>query len=212
MIIKRKEAKKKGLSKYFTGKECKNGHIDSRYTINGICLSCFKSITTKYLNNKLKNYGEEKYYFTGKPCKHGHLSKRLVINRRCYECSQLADKKFYKTERGKELKSKQSSLYYQRNKDKLKQKVKIYKKNNKGIVNSLKAKRKAMQLKATPIWSNLEIIKEIYINCPDGMQVDHIIPLQGKIVCGFHIPENLQYLTPEENQIKGRKLKLGDKQ
>jgi len=39
-IISRKEAKAKGLKKYFTGKECPRGHIDARYTASGYCLAC----------------------------------------------------------------------------------------------------------------------------------------------------------------------------
>ncbi len=48
-------------------------------------------------------------------------------------------------------------------------------------------------------------IKRFYENCPKGYEVDHIIPLQGKTVSGFHILENLQYLTKEENCKKGNR-------
>lgn len=58
---------------------------------------------------------------------------------------------------------------------------------------------------ATPSWANLDKIKEIYANCPVGYQVDHIIPLQGKLVSGLHIETNLQYLTKEENNRKSNK-------
>ncbi len=36
----RSEAKRLGLTSYFTGEACENGHIDRRYTNTGICYSC----------------------------------------------------------------------------------------------------------------------------------------------------------------------------
>lgn len=60
----------------------------------------------------------------------------------------------------------------------------------------------------TPSWSNLEKIREIYNICPKGYHVDHIIPLNGELVSGLHIPENLQYLLAEENLAKSNKFKI----
>lgn len=56
--------------------------------------------------------------------------------------------------------------------------------------------------KQMPKWADVKKIQEIYANRPDGYDVDHIIPLKGKMVSGLHVENNLQYLTKQEN---GRK-------
>ena len=58
-----------------------------------------------------------------------------------------------------------------------------------------------------PPWfeSEKKLIAEFYDNCPEGYHVDHIIPLQGKTVSGLHTISNLQYLSAEENMLKGNK-------
>jgi hypothetical protein len=64
-------------------------------------------------------------------------------------------------------------------------------------------KRDLAKLQRVPLWANDAAIKEIYVDCPPGMQVDHIIPLQGELVSGLHCEANLQYLTAAENASKG---------
>ena len=67
------------------------------------------------------------------------------------------------------------------------------------------AKYKAALLQRIPSWINseeLERISKFYANCPTGHHVDHIIPLQGNNVSGFHALNNLQYLTAEDNVTK----------
>jgi hypothetical protein len=93
------------------------------------------------------------------------------------------------------------------NREKSRQTAKAWGKENPGKKNAQNAKRKAQKLKATPTWADLKKIEEIYINRPDGYHVDHIIPLQGKNVCGLHVEYNLQYLPAKENISKGNKLK-----
>lgn len=67
-------------------------------------------------------------------------------------------------------------------------------------------KYKSSKIQRTPEWSELELITAFYKKCPKGWHVDHIIPLQGKIVCGLHVLENLQYLPAKENESKNNKF------
>lgn len=60
------------------------------------------------------------------------------------------------------------------------------------------------RLKAqTPPDADLKLIQEIYINCPEGYEVDHVIPISKG---GLHHQSNLQYLTQLDNRRKGNQL------
>lgn len=62
--------------------------------------------------------------------------------------------------------------------------------------------RKEYIIERTPIWEDLDLIAKFYSNCPKGYHVDHIIPLQGKLVSGLHTLTNLQYLLASDNLAK----------
>lgn len=67
------------------------------------------------------------------------------------------------------------------------------------------ATRRASKLERTPIWADLAGIKEFYVKCPEGMHVDHIVPLNGELVSGLHTLDNLQYLSALDNIKKSNK-------
>ena len=53
--ISRKEARKAGLKRYFTGRLCKRGHIAQRQISNGCCVICQQQKTKEWLvDNKEK--------------------------------------------------------------------------------------------------------------------------------------------------------------
>lgn len=91
------------------------------------------------------------------------------------------------------------------NKDKIKEYYNRYYQANKSDYISRCALRRARKIRATPIWADLHKIKQIYKNCPEGMEVDHIIPLTSELVCGLHVENNLQYLTKSANRQKGNR-------
>lgn len=61
------------------------------------------------------------------------------------------------------------------------------------------------KINRTMSWSDLESIKIFYNKCPTGHHVDHIIPLNGKLVSGLHVLNNLQYLVAADNCSKSNK-------
>ncbi len=62
--------------------------------------------------------------------------------------------------------------------------------------------RELAEIKQRPLWADMNKIREIYVNRPEGCHVDHIIPLRGKTVSGLHVENNLQYLPAMENMKK----------
>ena len=77
--------------------------------------------------------------------------------------------------------------------------------DNRNSYNYYQANRRADKIKATPLWGQ-KGIKEFYENCPEGYEVDHILPLKGINICGLHTINNLQYLTVRDNRSKGNKV------
>jgi hypothetical protein len=78
---------------------------------------------------------------------------------------------------------------------------------------ALCAKRRAQELQALARWADMKAIEAIYARAKQmtletGVKhdVDHVIPLQGKTVCGLHVETNLQILVAAENRSKGARF------
>lgn len=81
--------------------------------------------------------------------------------------------------------------------------------SNKGRRRASAAAHKASKLMATPAWADLAAIRRIYQLAAKAeeitgvrMHVDHVIPLQHSLVCGLHVPHNLQILPGAFNEAK----------
>lgn len=79
-------------------------------------------------------------------------------------------------------------------------------KEHKNILNRIaQSKYRAKKYRTLDPTANKQKIKEIYINCPKGYEVDHILPLSKG---GKHHENNLQYLTILENRKKNNRMVL----
>lgn len=100
------------------------------------------------------------------------------------------------------------------------EKVKVYakktKSNNKGRVNAHTVKRRLAKINRTPAWLTPDdhwMIQQAYELASlrtkmfgFSWHVDHILPLQGKTVSGFHVPANLQVIPAVDNVLKGNRV------
>lgn len=103
-----------------------------------------------------------------------------------------------------ERKSAIDRLWRERNKDLLRERYRARKVEN--------ARRREFRKKqAVPAWANLQAIRDIYEEAErlrsigSLAEVDHIVPLRSKVVCGLHCESNLRIVGATENRSKGNR-------
>lgn len=172
IIISRAEARASGLTKYFTGRPCKAGHLEPRYVSNGHCPSCVSQQSSEWSRNNReakRQHGKTWYYANVEAERERSRQRRRDKPEAC----RAAVNRWFE--------------------------------QNPGRRNAYAAQRRARLLDASPSWLTQEhfrAIDQIYANCPAGWHVDHILPLQGKTVCGLHVPWNLRPLNQPSNNAK----------
>ena len=166
-------------------------------------ISCTKCGTTK----------PDDAFYRAKLGLHGRMSW-------CKICDRARAKKWHAAnkDRGRE----NNRIWQQQNPEKTAARVRLfrrrhpervaaigkrYREQNKGKRAFWQMNRVARQKQAIPSWADMDAIKDIYANCPDGHHVDHIIPLYAvhgrkHVACGLHCEANLQYLPADENKRK----------
>ena len=152
-----------------------------------------------YLKNREKKKAYQKEYNAE------HKEEKAIYDNEYYANNReevLAKRKKRYAENREEVLAKKK-IYYEENKEEIAAYQKIYHRNNLKLWRYHGALRRARVRQQTPPWADLDKIKEIYLNCPDGYEVDHIHPISK---WGLHVHWNLQHLPLSENRSKGAKI------
>jgi len=179
----RATAMENGLTQYFTGRPCKNGHIANRCTANGVCLECSKLIQKRTIAKRLENNPN-------------HYKEKYALNPEKYRLQ--AEK--YRSKFPERVKESNQKMNGKRKPQKAAAEMKR-------IATKLNATPKWLSK------DDFDWIDAYYIEAQKHKEmfgmvlaVDHIVPLKGKQVCGLHVPWNMCLRTKSDNSKKHNKL------
>jgi len=189
---------KKDLSDFNKDKNRKDGYRSQ-------CKTCIKDY---YRVNKERHAANMAEYY--------RLNKDQYIEYYETNKEQILDQKRKYRDANKEKFALRDLKYRKNNKDQIAVREAKYRRDNKDKMNAKNAKNRANKFQATPAWLTKlehEQITEFYtcaqmfkLYTGQDYHVDHIVPLQGKNVCGLHVPWNLRVIPAKENQSKSNKL------
>ena len=229
--ITHKTCTKCGEAKVFSEfHKLKNG----KYGLRGQCKCCYNAVRKE--KGWDKNYQAAHWdQILEYQRKWNQQHRELGTNWYASEAAVESRKKSY--QKHAEIAKARSNEYYYDNKEEILAKAKqkrennplteeqkewrrqytrAYYQQNKPAYYDYSVRRKRTIAEQTPGWANKEAILEIYRQCIDlnkesgcvAYHVDHIIPLNGDLVCGLHVETNLQIIEAEMNLKKGNKLCL----
>lgn len=208
MIVKhtRQEAKVLGLPTCY-GSACKkHPELEGWRRVSGACVECAK-ISVRERRKANPERTKEQYKKS---------ADKLKLNLDWVQRKRDKDKTYrlVNKERFRASIAKWSKL----NAEKVRLYAKRVKQNNKGKVNADTAQRRYAKLKRTPAWLTVDdrwLIEQAYElaalrtkMCGFQWHVDHIIPLQGRVVSGLHVPNNLQVIPWIDNVVKANNFEL----
>jgi hypothetical protein len=174
IITSRKEAVVQGLEYYFTGTECKHGHVSPRKTSNHTCVDCQYEAYTEHKEKykkiqsvrRIKKKDEIKEY----------------LSMRWQRRKHLPEEKAYRAAESKRNKATKNATDARRRAYKLQATPRWYEQDN---IKQLYGDRLTITNKTNTMH-----------------HVHHIIPLQEcKDVCGLHCEDNLIILTEDEHKF-----------
>ena len=146
-----------------------------------------------------------------KPCKKEHKDAWYVRNAES-ECKKAMQYHYENYDKNKEKISERVIKWQRENKEKYAEKSKRCYEKTKDKRFAYAAFKRATKRNAVPKWISGQLKQEIqkfYVEARlktrdtgTKYEVDHIVPLMGKEVCGLHVPWNLRVITQFENRSK----------
>jgi len=215
------EAVDAGLTRYLTGKPCKHGHISERVVSTRACVECERERTrrwnkeNKHVRDSYREDNQERIRDWTREVWYPENREKITAQKR----ANYAENPYPHRERRARFywsnRSDQLVKNYQwriDNKDRLKK----YCIDNLGEFAFRCAVRRSSKLRATPKWLS-EVqkgeMRDTYRECASATSrtgiihhVDHIVPLKGDLVCGLHVPWNLQIISANSNLRKGNRF------
>ena len=166
------------------------------------CSSCKIEQAFTFFSKAKSN--KDGYDYTCKSCHHQkYLSRREII------CERSSKWKRDNPEKRLENNRRWTSL----NKEKAAACSREWGQRNRPYGAAAVARRRILERQATPLWANDFVIEEAYELAAlrtkvfgFSWHVDHIVPLQGKLVCGLHVETNLQVIPAKDNLRKGNRF------
>lgn len=207
-IVSQSQAAELGLKSYFTGVPCIHGHVARRVTSSKLCFACSAA------RGQARRLANPDY----------HKSYNSLYYPNNKDKTQICSERYYtkaKQQFPEALRQRQDSThekYRKKHRERLRARSRHDFLNKPWLYRAYCVKRRAQKRHATVSWSSAEKINQIYEDCfqlntcnrlaggVDHFVVDHIIPLKGKTVCGFHHEANLRIILNSENARKSNKL------
>jgi hypothetical protein len=165
-----------------------NKHSGSKDGLRGYCKACHTAYSTRWIADNREHY-----------------NKRIRDDRAVNPDKYKAWAKAYKdADKDHFLAIKRS--WVAQNPDKRRAIVRKYHSTRHAEDLVRVRERQAAKLRAIPAWANEAAMLEIYRRAREmGLQVDHVVPLRGKTVCGLHCEANLEPISQTANKSKGNR-------
>ena len=160
-------------------------HSDRKTYAKGLCKSCYNRALREANADEAER---QKVYFA-------------ELYRKNAEAKKAQSKAWVAA--NKEKKAANDAAYRKENKARCLETQRRWKQANIHRVLENNAARRAVSRQATPKWADRQAIRDVYLEAKYmQMHVDHIVPLNHLLVCGLHVWDNLQLLSPKANMRK----------